>query len=166
MIMSIILAVLAAVGSVTRVTEHVDPITDERSIYAIIGDPRVHVAMGCSNANDPRTVRVVAHFNEYVGEARPGILAGGREVLYRFDQRAPRSVLWYAHDREVFAESTPTNPIQFMLEIKGSTGLNLRSIDAAGDQANMSLTYTDPTAVVEDVLVRCGFTTEGRKPKK
>lgn len=164
--MSLILSVLATISAVPRVTERIDPITDERSVYAIIGDARVHLAMGCSNANDPRTVRVVAHFNQYVGEAQPGILAGGREVLYRFDQRAPRSVLWYAHGREVFAESKPTNPIQFMLEMKGSSTLNLRSVDAAGDQADMALSYADPTVAVEDVLMRCGFTANGRKTKK
>jgi hypothetical protein len=166
MTMLLTLALLASIQAVPRLSEHVDPLTDERSVYLVIGNATANVALGCSNTADIDTVRVVAHFDKYVGDATPGILAGGRDLLYRFDRRPARSVLWYAHGHDVFAESTPTKPLEFMREAKGSTLLNLRSTDPDGDQADMAFSYPDATSLIETVLVRCGFTVDGKKPKK
>lgn len=164
--MLLTLALLAAIQTVPRISEQVDPLTDEKSVYLVVGNASANVALGCSNTADVGSVRVVAHFDKYVGDATPGILAGGRDLLYRFDARPARSVLWYAHGHDVFAESTPTKPLAFMLEAKGSTLLNLRSTDLDGDQADMAFSYPDATALIETVLLRCGFTIDGKKPKK
>jgi hypothetical protein len=156
-------ALLAAgIGSV-RIVEHLDPITDNKSVYAVVGNSEQHLALGCDDTR-ARSVRVVVHFNQYIGDATPGIIAGGTLLQYRFDKRPPVAVRWYSHDREVTAEEEITHPIKFILDMKGSSSVYLRAFDFDGDAFDMSFTYENATPVIEQMLTACGLNANGTKP--
>jgi hypothetical protein len=143
--------------------EHVDPITDAKSVYAVAGTSEQHLALGCDDTR-ARSVRVVAHFNRYIGDATPGIIAGGTPLQYRFDKRPPVAVRWYSHDREVTAEQEITRPLKFILDMKGSSSVYLRATDDEGDAFDMGFTYDNATPVIEQMLTACGLNADGTKP--
>jgi hypothetical protein len=159
-------AALVAAPSAARIVERVDPISDERSVYAVVGDSTANLALGCASVGDPSTVRVVAHFPRYIGEATPGLVLGGQELQYRFDKRPSETVYWYANGQTVRAEAQRTRPVAFMMQMKGTTSVHLRALNYALDPVDMAFSYPDPTALIEDVLVRCGFDLLGNKPKR
>lgn len=151
----------AQTGSL-RIVERVDPITDNKSIYAVVGTPEQHLALGCDDAR-ARSVRVVAHFKQYIGDAKPGIIAGGADFQYHFDKRPPISARWYSHDQEVTAEEEITRPLRFILDMKGSTSIYLRARNYDGDAFDMQFTYENATPTIEQMLVACGLSADGAK---
>jgi hypothetical protein len=162
MIELVFTAALASV--VPRILERVDPIKDTTSVYAVIGDAKQHLAIGCDNISDRSSIRVVVRYERYIGEATPGILMGGVNVQYRFDKRPAETVRWYSHDREIMAESERTNPLKFMIDMKGSTGVVIRTTKYDGDFEDLVLQYANPDAIIERVFVRCGFNPDGSDP--
>lgn len=138
---------------------------DSRSVYAIVGGADHHLAIGCDNASE-KSVRVVARFNRYIGDAKPGILLGGRELQFRFDQRPAETVFWWSHEREVTAEQEITKPVAFINKMRGSTSLYLRALNYDLEPVDMKFTYADPTPMIEDVFTRCGLNKDGTWPKK
>ncbi|MFL6726125.1 MAG: hypothetical protein ACJ8FS_06390 [Sphingomicrobium sp.] len=162
------LVALAAVASgdagALRIVEHVDPISDTKSVYAVVGNTEQHLALGC-NDQRARSVRIIAHFNQYVGDATPGLLLGGTDLQYRFDKQSPMSVRWYSHGREVTAESERTKPLTFILGMKVSTAVYLRATDYDGDPVDMSFTYENAGPIIEQMLTACGLNSNGTKPK-
>jgi hypothetical protein len=161
------LAFAALVGTEAdslRIIEHVDPITDSKSIYAVVGDSSRHLALGCDDVR-ARSVRVVVHFDRYIDDATPGILMGGTDVQYRFDKQSPVSARWYSHGQEVTAEVERTRPLEFILRMKGSTSAYLRATNYDGDPVDMQFTYENAAPVIERMLSACGLNPDGTKPK-
>lgn len=149
-----------------KIVEQIDPITDAKSVYATIGTKDQYLAIGCDNAIDRKSIRVTVLTKEYIGDSTPGILMGGTDVQYRFDQRPPQSVRWYSHERFLSAERERTDPIKFMLEMKGSTSVFIRAFNYAREAIDVRFRYQVPDEVIADVLARCGFNPDGSDPSK
>jgi len=164
--MLLILLSLAQASAATslRIIERVDPINDSKSFYAVVGDENQHLAFGCDDVS-ARSVRVVARFNNYIGDSKPGILMGGTDVQYRFDKRPPVAVRWYSHDREVSAEAEITRPARFIQEMKDSRTVYLRATNYDGDSFDMGFSYENATPIIQQVLTACGLNADGTRPK-
>ncbi|MEZ5744360.1 MAG: hypothetical protein R3D89_11725 [Sphingomonadaceae bacterium] len=154
--MNIFLAAALLANQQFRVHEQADPLDDHISIYALAGDNRRHLAVGCEDASDPDSLRVVIKFGRYIGEGTPGILAGGTIVQYRFDKGAAQTVRWYSFDEQVLAEPPRTKPLRFISELRGSTKLFVRAHTKSGNTVDIAFTYDDPTLAVDAVLEKCG----------
>ena len=148
-----------------RITEHVDPITDARQIYAIVGTPQHYLALGCDSDRD-HAINVVVHFKQYIGESSPGILLGGTDVQYRFDQQPPAAVRWFSHDHQVSASTSPTKPVRFALEMKGTRSVYVRAICPGEDPVDARFEYEDATPMIETMLGKCGLNPDGSDPAK
>jgi hypothetical protein len=149
-----------------RIIEAVDPIDDQRSVYVVFGSRDKNIALGCSNVEDRSTIRVSILFDKYIGDARPGYIAGGRELQYRFDGMPAETVFWFSHDRTVSAELDKTRPVQFILKMKSTKALQLRTFDYDGDAVDMGFLYSDPTDLIAQVLTRCGYDQSGKPLKR
>ncbi|WP_374945046.1 hypothetical protein [Sphingomonas sp.] len=160
------LLIAAVAGGQLRIVERADPISDAKSVYAIVGGGNEYLAMGCDNVAERSSIRVVVHYNRYIGNNQPGLILGGTDVQYRFDQRPPETVRWYSHDREVTSETDRTDPIKFIIAMKGSSTVFIRSANFDADAVDVRFSYSTPDAIVDDMLVRCGFNPDGSDPSK
>jgi hypothetical protein len=149
-----------------HVEERIDPITSKTSVFALYRDGGTRLALGCDDTSDRKTIRILIRFNFYVGDAVPGRIAGGRDIIYRFDERPPVEARWYSHDNEITAEAGRTDPLRFLREMKASTILRVRAFDPDQRPVDASFSYFDPTSTIESVLVRCGYRPDGTIPKR
>lgn len=136
-----------------RIFDSRDPVDDKRTLHAIIGTQGKHVAVGCSD-HEGGGLQVVAKFDQYVGDAKPGLLAGGRLIYYRFDDQPALSGHWHSWDSTV-ATGENASPAAFVEGLAGSTRLFLRTEDYDGRQVEMAYTYPDPSEELKTVLAYC-----------
>lgn len=159
-------AVAAALAVTPVLKEEVDPITDQRSAFLYFTGKTAGFVIGCEEAGNRKSFRVAIGLGRYVGDATPGLLAGGREVYFRMDDRPAIMERWYAHNRQVSAEADITQPMTFVRSLMGSTSLYVRTYDSSNDAVEVAFTYPTADEAVADVLVRCGFDRAGNKPAK
>lgn len=156
------LLLLVALERVVNVIEQVDPIDDSHAVFAVIGTQRSHLAIGCNDVSKPESIQVIVTFERYIGNASPGILAGGRDIQYRFDAAPAQAVRWYSHDNQVFALSDINRPIKFILQMKGSRRVFFRTTNYSGDSVEEGFEYKDPDDAINKMLDRCGFSNDGK----
>jgi hypothetical protein len=147
-----------------RIVEHVDPINDSKSVYAIVGEADRHLAVGCDNVTNQSSIRVVVHFNRYIGDAIPGIISGGTQMQYRFDQRPAETVFWFSRGKEVMAEAGRTLPMKFISSMRSSSRVYIRAFDYNANPVDLTFNYENAQDMVEDMFVRCGFSPDGIAP--
>ena len=107
-----ILAVLAAWSGPVRIVAPADPLSDKRQVYALVGDADHHLAVGCE-VEGSRDVEAVIKFGRHIGDAVPGIFAGGRELNYRLDQASAETVWWGSSGDTITARSNKAKPMRF-----------------------------------------------------
>jgi hypothetical protein len=157
---------LLAANTGLRVVEHVDPIDDSKSVYAIVGDAGEHLAVGCSDVSDRSSLRVSVRFKSYVGDNKPGILLGGTDVQYRFDQQAPVADRWYSHDTTISAETDRNKPASFIMAMKGAQSVFIRASNFQADPVEARFVLGDASPQIAEMFAKCGFTVDGLDPAK
>ena len=159
MIALLAMVLLPGWGGAMRVTTPADPLTDKRQVYAIVGDANRHLAIGC-DVEGSKELQVVLKLDRYIGTATPGILAGGQEITYRFDQLPARSVRWASSDDTITGYGK-MRPMPFVLQMKGTGTVFIRTIRSDGEAFEIRFNYDGATEAIEAALLRCGFDTNG-----
>ena len=171
MVLTLVLAAALQGGVAAPLTldEKVDRITDAKSVHLTLRPrPRAFLSMGCLREGDPSTMQVVISFDATIGYKKPGYLAGGQDVEYRFDQRPARGLRWYSDIDRVYAlaDDPVAKPMPFVTSMRGTTSLFMRTIDSFGRSKTLDLNYPDATDVIDQLLARCGFDAEGKPLKR
>jgi hypothetical protein len=127
-------------------------------IYASAGALPHFLAVGCDRGDGGMSV--LASLNANVGYSMPGGLMGGQRVRYTFDGGREQSNRWAGVGDAVIARAAASRPLEFIRGLRGSRSVRLR-VEASGNVAvDVTFRYADPTAVIDEVLRRCGVTLE------
>lgn len=133
-----------------RLQRQTDPIDDSGSMWLVIGSQREHLAIGCELGQAPE---VVFQTRAYLGENRRGLLAGGRELAYRFDQAPAVSAFWsYESDRVMTDRASEFRA--FVDGLRGSRTVYLRLTKFDGESANYRFNYPSP-ADLDQIVSAC-----------
>lgn len=161
-----ILAMAVAISGTFTAQDHKDAISDAVSVLAVLGDKRGGVAIGCEDTKAQKLVATVPLPN-FVGIERAGILAGGINVQYRFDDDKPVDSQWEATGHQIIWRwNTNTGPVDFIRRLKTSTKLHVRVWKSDGNPEDIAFNYAAPAVVVDRVLARCGYDAATQRVRK
>lgn len=162
MLIALLLMIQAAPESF-RLADIKDPLDDGITRAALVAHEHEYLSLICPKGQNQPSV--VLEFPRYVGNVRSGILAGGQQVDYRIDSRAPETAMWDSNGHTVSAIRPDQEPVKFMLKLKGSRKIYMRTYDLSQNAVEMTFDYEEPTSAIDDVLAHCGFGADGKRLK-
>ena len=136
-----------------RVSERSDPVDDSGEVWAVVGDQRRHVAVGCDRGTSPKPTLVI-RTGRYLGAEKRGILLGGRDITIRFDNKP--ALVWRAeYEDDGVVEDKAEFVRKFVAGANGSRRMVIRALNYDSEEVDMIYEYADPTEVIRTALNRC-----------
>lgn len=127
-----------------------DRITDEVTAYAIAREDGNTLVVSCRAAERPRV-----SFHSRLWLARGNPLSGLRAVTYRFDDQAPRRMMWDIEDRRGMLESR--RRVAFFLQgLANARQVVIRARDIEDRPFDMVFHLQNAGPAVEQALTACG----------
>ncbi|MBU3079332.1 hypothetical protein [Sphingomonas quercus] len=152
--MALAMLLLAAAQSPVRLVQGTDPITDRPSAWAVIGDSRNHIAVGCDGGKSYRP-EVIIRFPVQLGASRPGLLTGGHPVTYRFEGKSAETVRWYSWKAQAQAGEAPTRATGFIKGLMESRRVSIRTTARSGARLDQTFDYDDAGGLIAKALMIC-----------
>lgn len=166
MIRLVLFAALASSPpSDVRLSERTDPITGARQVFLILGPQERRLQLGCTEEGSPRDFIVRVRGQEYIGRTTVGVLAGGTDVSYRFDQGTVFDDRWEADGAVVTASSPRSKPALFAARMRNTNSVTIRLVDQEGRSHDLSFAYPGASPSIDELLTRCGLDPLGRPLK-
>lgn len=136
-----------------RISERTDPVVDSAEIWAVVGDQRQHVAVGCDKGESSRP-RLVIRTGKYLGAEKRGILLGGRDITVRFDDKPP--LVWRAeYEEDGIVEDKAEHVAKFVTAAMGARRMVIRALNYEFEEVDLIYEFSDPSEVIRTALNRC-----------
>lgn len=155
--MALAMLMFAAALAPVHLIDEVDPMTGRPTVHVIVGGKKQFVAVGCDGAKDYKP-EVIVKFGHRIGVARPALLSGGREMIYRLEDNKPERVRWFSWKDQVLAGAFPTKAGLFIRAFMYSRSASFRTVANDGTRLDMSLDYARITELVGEAMRKCGVT--------
>ncbi len=135
---------------------HAGAVGEAPSLVARIGPTTtIFLAIRCVRGRRPDML-VMARFRHTIGFDAAGLNSGGFRLHTDFDGQ--RSGWWRASAAgdAALLEGPYSGARRFLRRLKGTRSLNLRIRREGGGDQEVTYTYPDPTAVIDEAARRCG----------